>query len=105
VLQVTDAVGGYVHIRILVTAIDAPTLFDLRCLVREQMVEWLQSKDPGALPHSRVEIVEEQPPRRPSIPSTDSGGLFHGSPEADERASQFTSSIPIQDPASIPNER
>jgi len=102
---VTDAVGGFVHIRILVTAIDAPTLFDLRCLVREQMVEWLQSNDPQALPHSRVEIVEEQPALRASAPSTDTGGLFHGSPEAEERASQFTSSIPIQDPSATRDER
>jgi len=105
VLQVTDAVGGFVHIRILVTAIDAPTLFDLRCLVREQMVEWLQSNDPQALPHSRVEIVEEQPVLRASAPSTDTGGLFHGSPEAEERASQFTSSIPTQDPSATRDER
>ena len=41
VLQVTDAVGGYVRVRILVTAVDAPTLFDLRCLVREEIVAWL----------------------------------------------------------------
>ncbi|MBK4348574.1 mechanosensitive ion channel family protein [Lacisediminihabitans changchengi] len=99
VLQVTDAVGGFVRVRILVTAIDAPTLFDLRCLVREQMVEWLQSTDPEALPHSRIEIVQDQPAPRPSAPSTDTGGLFHGSAEADERASQFTTSIPIQNPA------
>src|SRR5439155_11479519 len=30
-LQVTDAVGAFVRVRALVSAIDAPTLFDLRC--------------------------------------------------------------------------
>jgi hypothetical protein len=39
VLQVTDALGGFVRIRILVTTVDAPTLFDLRCFVREERVE------------------------------------------------------------------
>ena len=38
VLQVTDAVGGLVRVRVLVTATDAATLFDLRCHVREELV-------------------------------------------------------------------
>ncbi|MFF1876233.1 mechanosensitive ion channel family protein, partial [Kitasatospora herbaricolor] len=39
VLQVTDAVAGFVRVRVLVTARDAPTLFDLRCLVRERLID------------------------------------------------------------------
>ncbi|MRG59283.1 mechanosensitive ion channel [Agromyces sp. CFH 90414] len=54
VLQVTDAVGGYVRVRILVTAVDAPTLFDLRCYVREEMVHWIQLSQPEAQPAQRV---------------------------------------------------
>jgi small-conductance mechanosensitive channel len=101
VLQVTDAVGGYVRIRILVTAVDAPTLFDLRCYVREQMVEWLHTKDAAALPVTRVQLVEEQ--KRPrSATRTDAGGLFTGSPEAEERAQTFTVAIPVQDGAGDP---
>ncbi|WP_233563648.1 mechanosensitive ion channel family protein [Cryobacterium tepidiphilum] len=57
VLQVTDAVGGFVHVRILVSAVDAPTLFDLRCLVREEMVTWLQQKQPAGLPRRRVQLL------------------------------------------------
>ncbi len=56
-VQVTDAVGGYVRIRILVTARDAPTLFDLRCLVRERVVQWLREHDSEALPRQRL-VVE-----------------------------------------------
>ncbi|CAN5468192.1 mechanosensitive ion channel [soil metagenome] len=52
--QVTDAVGGFVRIRILVTAVDAPTLYDLRCLVRERLVQWLRESDPDALPRQRL---------------------------------------------------
>lgn len=95
VLQVTDAVGGVVRVRILVTAIDAPTLFDLRCFVREEFVEWLQARDAAALPVTRVELVEADT-TRPARPRAHPGaGLFTGTPEAEERASQFTTSIPI----------
>lgn len=95
VLQVTDAVGGFVRIRILVTAVDAPTLFDLRCFVREQMVEWLHEVSPVALPRNRVQLVEQEPhsPRRKG--ETDTGGLFTGTPEAKQRASQFTSQMDL----------
>ncbi|HEY0260989.1 MAG TPA: mechanosensitive ion channel domain-containing protein [Lacisediminihabitans sp.] len=100
VLQVTDAVGGFVHVRILVTAVDAPTLFDLRCFVREEMVEWLHEKDPAAIPRTRIQTVEEQPRarRKASDQRADTGGLFTGNPEAEERASQFTAAVPIQRP-------
>ena len=57
VLQVTDAIGGMVRVRALVTAKDAPTLFDLRCHVRERLVEWLRESYPEALPRSRADVV------------------------------------------------
>jgi small-conductance mechanosensitive channel len=98
VLQVTDATGGFVRVRILVTAVDAPTLFDLRCFIREEMVEWLQGQDPGALPRQRVQLVEEKarPKAKASArPATDQIGLFTGSPEAEERATLLTTSIPV----------
>ncbi|MES2169670.1 MAG: mechanosensitive ion channel family protein, partial [Actinomycetota bacterium] len=96
VLQVTDAVGGFVHVRVLVTAVDAPTLFDLRCHVREQLVEWLHSSEGIGIPRTRVEMVEEQPrAKKKAEPKPDTGGLFTGSAEAEERASQFTGAVPI----------
>ena len=97
VLQVTDAVGGFVRVRILVTAIDAPTLFDLRCFIREEMIEWLTTTHPGSLPHARVQLVEAAKPLPKPKESTDTGGLFTGNAEAEERAAHFTTSIPIQD--------
>lgn len=54
VLQVTEAVQGYVQVRATVSAADAPTLYDLRCYVREGMVDWLQRSAPEALPRIRV---------------------------------------------------
>lgn len=53
-LIVTDARGGYVSIRFSVSAADADKIWDLRCLVREEMVTWLQKAHPEALPATRV---------------------------------------------------
>jgi small-conductance mechanosensitive channel len=95
VLQVTDAVGGYVHIRILVSAADSPTLFDLRCYVREAMVDWIQQQSPQTMPRQRVTVGDEppKPPKKKSPPKTDEIGLFTGD-EGQQRASEFTAPLP-----------
>ncbi|WP_369053691.1 mechanosensitive ion channel family protein [Kineococcus terrestris] len=54
-LQVTDAVGSFVRLRVLVSAADAGRLFDLRCAVREELVALLRDRHPRALPRVRVE--------------------------------------------------
>ena len=92
VLQVTDAIGGFVHIRILVTARDAPTLFDLRCHVRERMIDWLQLSNEGGLPRHRVESVERVPPRRGTV--TEPSGLYSGDEQAQERAARLPGQAP-----------
>ncbi len=62
-LQVIDATGSSVRVRCLVSAVDAPTLWDLRCLVRERLVEWVREHQPQALPRLRTEI-DGAPARR-----------------------------------------
>lgn len=62
ILQVTDAVGGLVRVRALVSAHDAPTLFDLRCFVREGLVDWLQRAAPESLPRTRLERAADSRP-------------------------------------------
>jgi small-conductance mechanosensitive channel len=57
VLQVIDAIGGHVRVRALASALDAPTLFDLRCYVREGLVAWVQQSAPESLPRTRLETV------------------------------------------------
>ncbi|UOE43027.1 mechanosensitive ion channel family protein [Agromyces larvae] len=155
VLQVTDAVGGFVRVRVLVTAVDAPTLFDLRCYVREELVHWVQRSQPDAEPAQRVLVrggagaggagagaaeagaaeagvadsgeagageaaratgagpgrADASGRRRPQDGSSevdaggeerhgdgDRSGLFTGTPEAEERAQQFTQAVPIVRP-------
>jgi small-conductance mechanosensitive channel len=96
VLQVTDAVGGLVRIRILVTAADAPTLFDLRCFVREAMVAWIQHTEPHALPVQRIMLTDaDAAADRPRETADAAAGLFTGSAAAEERAAHFTQAIPV----------
>lgn len=59
ILQVTDAVGGFVRVRALASAVDAGTLFDLRCFIREGLVDWLQRQAPQGLPRTRISGSEE----------------------------------------------
>ena len=69
VLQVTDASNGAVRIRALASAADAPSLFDLRCYVREGLVRWLQREMPSALPRTRWEgAVAGGVPAAASVP-------------------------------------
>ncbi|MCA1750987.1 MAG: mechanosensitive ion channel family protein [Cryomorphaceae bacterium] len=54
VLQVTEAKETSVEIRILVSAKNSPTAWDLRVLVREKMIEFIQKNYPEGLPRTRV---------------------------------------------------
>lgn len=54
VLQVTDSKELTVETRILVSARNSPTAWDLRVHVREKMIEFIQKNYPEALPKSRV---------------------------------------------------
>lgn len=97
VLQVTDAVNGWVRVRFLVTAVDAPTLFDLRCHVRERAIAWLQRHDDGAgLPRFRVESVERATVTAHEDRPGD-GGLYTGDADAQERAARVTGQVPVVD--------
>lgn len=74
VLQVTGAVAGQVRVRALASAADAPTLFDLRCYLREGLVAWLQHTAPQGLPRTRIEQTEALSAR----PSGGSAGVGAG---------------------------
>jgi hypothetical protein len=108
VLQITDATGGFVRVRILVSAADSAALFDLRCLIREAMVTFLQQGHPEALPQQRwTEAASDggtsprrrQPLRGLGTPGRDGSRtpadpqesqLFTGSIEAVQRSRAFT---------------
>lgn len=54
VLQVTDCNDKIMTIRLLMTAKNSPTAFDLRCYVREQMIDFIQQNYPESLPKVRA---------------------------------------------------
>jgi small-conductance mechanosensitive channel len=56
-LQVTDATERTVQIRALMSARSGPMAFDLRCLVRERLVQFLRDKYPLTLPRQREEQI------------------------------------------------
>jgi small-conductance mechanosensitive channel len=56
VLQVTDATDHAIQLRALLDARDSGASWDLRCLVREKLIQFLQEKYPNALPRVRAEF-------------------------------------------------
>lgn len=56
VLQVTDATTNAVQLRALVDARDSSSAWDLRCEVRESLIQFLQEKYPQGLPRVRTEF-------------------------------------------------
>ena len=59
-LQVTGAGEQVLELRALMSAVDAPTAWDLRCEVREKLVAYLQENYPESLPKIRSLEVGEQ---------------------------------------------
>jgi small-conductance mechanosensitive channel len=60
VVQVTDATDRSMEIRILVSAKDSPTAFDLRVFIREKLIDFLKENYPESLPKSRVVINKDE---------------------------------------------
>ena len=59
-LQVTNTSEKTVELRALMSAPDASLAWDLRCYVREKLVEFVRTKYPHALPKFRAEL---EPPK------------------------------------------
>jgi len=59
VLQVTNANERALELRALVSAADASRAWDLRCEVREKLIQFLQANYPEALPKMRAELCEQ----------------------------------------------
>jgi small-conductance mechanosensitive channel len=68
VLQVTDSKERTLELRALVSAANAGALWDLRCLVREGLVAFLQRQFPESLPRTRAEVADNLPSALSSEP-------------------------------------
>jgi small-conductance mechanosensitive channel len=55
VVQVTDNKERTIEVRFLMSARNSSQAFDLRCDVREQMIEFIRTNYPGSLPKTRLE--------------------------------------------------
>jgi small-conductance mechanosensitive channel len=60
-IQVTDANDRAMQLRVLVSARDAGEAWDLRCLVRERLIDFLRRDWPQFLPRLRAEVHPDQP--------------------------------------------
>jgi small-conductance mechanosensitive channel len=76
-VQVTDARETSMEMRILLSAADSGKLFDLRCEVREKLIDYLQDEHPDALPRQRIEF---DPALERAL-----GGQANGAPEPQRR--------------------
>jgi len=71
-LQVVEAGERGMQLRCLVTAANASAAWDLRCHVREQLIDFLQREYPKCLPQQRVALDDGEGPRtpQPAAPGT-----------------------------------
>ncbi|MBL3654671.1 mechanosensitive ion channel family protein [Fulvivirga sediminis] len=55
--QITDTSERTMTVRLLMTAKNSPTAFDLRCHVREHMIDFIQKNYPQCLPQTRAVLA------------------------------------------------
>lgn len=67
-LQVTNATAQTMELRALMSAANSGDIWELRCLVREQLIAFLQTQYPQCLPLSRLRL-QDQPDRHAPVPS------------------------------------
>ncbi|HWV37345.1 MAG TPA: mechanosensitive ion channel family protein [Vulgatibacter sp.] len=120
VLQVTDATEGRLRLRALISAADAGRLWDLRCLLREQLVVWLRTYQRTALPRVRAEVADGAvlgpPPAagprssedaarahaRAAARDPDLARVFGGSLDGEERGTVFVGPEPDREEQEVP---
>jgi small-conductance mechanosensitive channel len=61
IIQVTDASEQAMQLRVLVSAADAGRAWELRCLVRERLIDFVRREWPQFLPRLRAEFHSAQP--------------------------------------------
>lgn len=62
VLQATDSTERTMELRALMSAANSPTAWELRCHVREKLIEFIQEKYPGSLPRLRADFTGSPEP-------------------------------------------
>ena len=70
-LQVVDATDRTVVLRALVSAVDSGKCWELRCQVRERLLDFLRTRHPDCLPRIRAELDAPGGPRHRGAKWTD----------------------------------
>jgi len=68
-VQITDTTPTTIILRILVSAADAPSAFDLRCHIREDLIVFLREYYPQSLPQTRLHIESLPLTQNPLLPT------------------------------------
>ena len=70
IAQVTETGEHSIQVRLLVSARNSGELFDLRCVVRERMIDYLERCHPQSLPRLRADLAREDhpPPQASATP-------------------------------------
>lgn len=67
VVQVVETQRDAIEVRLLMSAKDSPTLFDLRCDIREGMLDWLTQTQPEAFAQTRITFAEQDATQAPEV--------------------------------------
>ncbi len=90
IAQVTETSETAMQVRLLMSARSSGDAFDLRCVVRERVLDYLVREHPYALPRQRNALTREQTPPDtpqvvPSVRQTNSPGAEDGPPPVIQR--------------------
>lgn len=66
-VQVVNASDTTMEVRALISASDSSRAWDLRCLVREKMIDFLREKHPACMPRTRVLLDPKTAAGRPEV--------------------------------------
>jgi small-conductance mechanosensitive channel len=72
-LQVTDLKESTIELRVVVSGRSSGDTFNLRCEIREKLIDFLQRELPGALPRRRQEVVAAEPKGATAAPGDAEG--------------------------------
>jgi len=95
-LQVTDCADQTVELRVLVSAIDSPKAWDLRCDIRESMLTYVQTHFPDCLPRLRIEAQRPQHRSPADTPKTVPEGQGPAHLDA-ENTSRAEMAVPLRE--------
>lgn len=64
-IQITEADANGIQMRILISASDSSKCWDLRCYMRENLINFIAKHYPDSLPQMRATLREKEPPAPP----------------------------------------